>query len=154
MLSRIKSVLARTPISEPSWIEIARRELGVREVPGSRDNPRIIEYHRATRLMATEDEVPWCASFMNWVLEQAKMKRSFSAAARSFLGVGQVLRSYRRYAMVVFRRGGAAWQGHVGFAMAETRTHVQVLGGNQGDKVSLAWFPKSSVLGYRWPEPE
>jgi hypothetical protein len=26
-----------------------------------------------------------------------------------------------------------------------------VLGGNQGDKVSIAAFPLNRVLGYRWP---
>jgi hypothetical protein len=31
---------------------------------------------------------------------------------------------------------------------------VVVLGGNQGDEVSISHLPKSRVLGFRWPPQE
>jgi hypothetical protein len=34
--------------------------------------------------------------------------------------------------------------GHVGLYLGETATHVQMLGGNQGDAVSIATVPESS----------
>ena len=52
-------------------------------------------------------------------------------------------------AVVVFEREGG---GHVGFAVAQDqRGRLLVLGGNQGNKVSIAPFEKFRVLGYRWP---
>lgn len=49
----------------PEHLKIAMKELGVRELAGSKHNPRIIEYHKATSLKATQDEVSWCSSFVN-----------------------------------------------------------------------------------------
>ncbi|WP_404713632.1 hypothetical protein [Sphingomonas sp. MMS24-J13] len=31
------------------------------------------------------------------------------------------------------------------------RHHIEVLGGNQGDQVSNARFPRKQILGIRWP---
>lgn len=50
-----------------SFYEIAEKELGQKE-DFFGENPKIIEYHDATTLSANRDEVPWCASFVNWVL--------------------------------------------------------------------------------------
>jgi hypothetical protein len=50
--------------------DIATQELGVAEIYGDVHNKRILEYHQATRLKATTDEVAWCASFVNWCLWQ------------------------------------------------------------------------------------
>lgn len=137
---------------KPDWIKIAEKELGVHEVRGG-ENPRIIEYHSKTTLKATEDEVSWCAAFVNWVLDQCNMERSHSAAARSFLGCGEVLPGFKQYAIVVFKRGNSPWQGHVAFAIADHGDTIKVLGGNQSDSVCYAHYPKNKVLGYRWPVP-
>lgn len=74
----------------PTWMVIAERELasGVRERPGAEHNPRIVEYHSATLLRATTDEVPWCSSFANWCLLQVFETGTWSAAARSWLAWG------------------------------------------------------------------
>lgn len=47
---------------------VAKTQLGQKEISGSKDNPKIVEYHDATTLKATDDETPWCASFVNWCL--------------------------------------------------------------------------------------
>jgi uncharacterized protein YgiM (DUF1202 family) len=39
------------------WLEIAHNEIGVREVVGSGDNPRIVEFHQSTRLDAPAGDV-------------------------------------------------------------------------------------------------
>ena len=151
LLSQLKETVAPSPV--PVWIRVAQREIGVREIRGG-ETKRIIEYHKATSLKATEDEVAWCSSFANWVLKQCGMQRSHSAAARSWLGVHRRLPGYKKYAIVVFKRGNSSWQGHVGFAMDLKGGYVRCLGGNQSDSVSYANYPASSVLGYLWPEPE
>ena len=72
-----------------SWMDIARNELGQNEIAGSRDNPRIVDYHGSTSLNASDDETPWCASFVNWVMEQAGIEGTDSAAAMSWADWGQ-----------------------------------------------------------------
>jgi uncharacterized protein (TIGR02594 family) len=69
-------------------IEAALAELasGVAEVVGVEHNPRILEYHTATSLGASEDEVPWCAAFVNWCLLQAGAASSSSGAGTETAG--------------------------------------------------------------------
>ncbi len=150
--ARAKESLSPSPI--PSWIQVAKREIGVKEVPGSGDNPRIIEYHAATSLKSTEDSVAWCSSFMNWVMRECHMERSGSAAARSWLGYGTHLKGFKQYSIVVFRRGNSSWQGHVAFAIDDLGKTIRVLGANQSDQICYAVYSKADVLGYRWPRAE
>ncbi len=51
--------------------------------------------------------------------------------------------------VVVFERAGG---GHVGLVVGETAGgRLLVLGGNQGDAVSVAAFQRERVVAYRWP---
>lgn len=137
----------------PKWIELAQKEIGQREVRGG-ENPRIIEYHATTSYGAKEDEIPWCASFVNWCITKAGLKGTGSAAARSWEHWGQALDAPTPGAVVTF------WgdkpntpAAHVGFYMGPGNTPetISVLGGNQGDAVCSANFSKSRVIAYRWP---
>lgn len=138
-------------MSEP-WMEIAKGELGVAEVAGGEDNPRILEYHAVTSLHATADEVPWCASFASWCLEQVGIESPRRANARSFLDWGEALAGPRHGCIVVFSRGKNPAAGHVAFYDSRHGDYLRVLGGNQGDQVSYARFSEADVLGYRWPK--
>lgn len=51
--------------------QIARLEIGTKEMSGLAHEKRILEYHQATTLKAQADETPWCASFINWCLIMA-----------------------------------------------------------------------------------
>lgn len=137
-------------MSEPKWITIAKGEIGVKEKRGG-ENPRIIEYHKATSLKAGEDEIAWCSAFVNWVLKKSGYKGTNSAAARSWLKYGTVTKVFKANSIVVFKRGSSTWQGHVAFAIADKGTHIKVLGGNQSDQVCYALYPKAKILGYTWP---
>ena len=137
------------------WFEIAKREIGVKEVPGILDNPRIIEYHATTTLRATDDEVSWCSSFVNWCMEQAGYQGTKSAAAKSWLRWrgGQEIDQARSGCVIIFDRGTEPWQGHVGFYVGEHGTeHVYVLGGNQSNQVQISSYRKRKIVGYRWPK--
>lgn len=72
-----------------------------------------------------------------------------SAWARSYLNYGEKITKPKYGAVVVFSRGTSS--GHVAFYLDETKDSVLVLGGNQGNAVTKAWYPKSRLLGYRWP---
>jgi uncharacterized protein (TIGR02594 family) len=132
------------------WLDIAKKEIGVKESESGADNPRIIEYHQKTGLKAQDQEVPWCSSFVNWCIDKTGMKGTNSAAARSWLKWGASLPKYRHGCVVVLKRGTGS-QGHVGFAVDKKFGFVKVLGGNQSNAVNEKWYPAYKVLGYRWP---
>lgn len=148
---------------EPRWLQIAYEEMrrGVRELDGALHNPRILEYHASTTLKATTDEVSWCAAFTGWCLDEAEVKGTRSAAARSYLrwGVGVSPVHIPVGAVVVLKRGGGDQPGpevleapgHVGFFWCHsTPGHLVLLGGNQANEVGLATFPVHRILGVRW----
>jgi uncharacterized protein (TIGR02594 family) len=138
----------------PIWAEVAFRELlsGVREIPGSEHNPRILEYHRATELGASDDETPWCAAFVGWCLRMVFIQGSGRANARSYTAWGDACKAVPGAVTVLWRGKPDGWQGHVGFLVGQENGKVLLLGGNQGDAVSVRSYPSNRVLGYRWPE--
>lgn len=136
------------------WMEIAYHELGVAEVPGPGDNPRVVEYLQSTTLGAPDnenDETPWCSAFVNWCITQAGLQGTDSAWARSWLEWGREPESPDEWkgCICVLSRGTNS--GHVGFLVDWDDEQVKLLGGNQSDAVSEAWFPVERVLGYRVP---
>ena len=139
-------------MTEAPWYDEARKMLGVREGPGKSNNAAVIKlYAESGHAWVKEDSVAWCAAYVGAMLRRAMLKSSGSLAARSYLKWGERLDKPKLGCVVVFSRGNHAWQGHVGFYAGETRTHVKVLGGNQSNMVKIANYPKSRLLGYRWP---
>lgn len=134
------------------WLSIAQKELGISEIRGPAYNPRILEYHRETTLRATSDEVPWCSAFVCAILEWSGIPSTRSARARSYENWGIGLESPRTGCVVVLWRGSKdGTSGHVGFYVGETKDKIVLLGGNQGDKVSVQSYPKEQIIAYRWP---
>jgi uncharacterized protein (TIGR02594 family) len=153
--------LAAGPSGTP-WMSHALAENGVTEIVGETHNEKIVGYHATTSLAAKDDETPWCASFVNWVLKQAGVKGTGSAAAKSFITWGK--RSEPTYgAIVVVKKIGAKSDQstgspsgyHVGFLVKKTATHVRILGGNQGGgtKVKESGYPLKNytIEGIRMP---
>lgn len=142
---------------EPTWYRIALAEIGVQEETGPGDNPRIVEYLATTTLGGGQhDEVAWCSAFANWCLKRAGMMGTGKANARSWLSWGQRLEAPKLGCVVVFSRDSAGpLSGHVGFYVSSSvkhpTTHVRVLGGNQNNRVQIADYARSRLLGCRWP---
>jgi uncharacterized protein (TIGR02594 family) len=135
-------------------IDVARAELalGIAEVPGAADNPRIRLYHSTTEGGAAHDEVAWCSSFVNYCVEQAGFVGTDSKGARSWhdRDWGHKVTAAQDGDIVVFSRtgGGApAGSGHVGFFVSEDATGITVLGGNQSNSIRMQRYPKAGVLG-------
>ena len=130
------------------YMTIALAEVGQEEVAGAASNPRIVEYHQSTKLKATDDDVPWCAAFVNWVLMNAGLPFTKSAAALSFLDWGIKVKTPKYGDLVVFDYGHG--RGHVGFYVGERDGKISVLGGNQDDSVNVKQFTLSSYdIEYR-----
>lgn len=141
---------------EPLWLNIARKEIGVKEAPGPADNPVIVQYWKDAGIADVamgQDEVPWCAAFVGAMLVRGHVPGSEKANARSYEKWGRALASPCLGCVVVISRPPTAWQGHVGFYIATDKIarRVRLLGGNQGDAVSIADFSLDRVVAYRWP---
>lgn len=141
------------PHREPEWLERAREYVGLREIAGPRHEEQILRWWEAIKAPFRDDETPWCAGFVGGILEDCGMRSSRSAAARSYMSWGMDAGQPRQGAVVVFWRGKrSGWSGHVGFVVGVSDAgDPWVLGGNQGDAVSVRKFSKARVLGYRWP---
>jgi uncharacterized protein (TIGR02594 family) len=135
----------------PPWLKTAEGEVGIKEAPGKADNPRVLEYHAATSLGAKDDSVAWCSAFVNWCMKQNDIPRTNSASARSWLNWGVRLAAPRKGCVTVLKRGNNPVQGHVAFYVGDAAGGFRLLGGNQTDQVKVSTFPKSMLLGYRWP---
>lgn len=132
----------------------ATSETGVTEIKGGLHSSRILEYHAVTTLKAKEDEVAWCSSFVNWVVEQCGVIPTKSAAARSWLNWGKPIPAPVRGCIVVLDRRSAdnPNAAHVGFFASEHAGLIYLLGGNQDNTVKTAPYDKKRVLGYRVPD--
>lgn len=145
-------------IKSANWMKIAEKEIGQSELPGNTHNPRIIAYHATTTLRATNDETPWCSSFVNWVLSQAGIKGTNSAAAISWMNWGRAMASQSGAIVVIhnnkLQTSSLSYSGyHVAFLIKETATHYHLLGGNQRNRVKVSRYPKKSwaLTASRWP---
>lgn len=139
--------------AEPVWLVEARKYIGVREVKGPVHESRIVQWWKAIRMGGIkDDEVPWCAAYIGAMLENVGLMSARSGTAKAYLQWGSPLEYPLIGCVVVFDRLGGG--GHVGFVVGrDEHWRLMVLGGNQGDAVSIAPFELSRVLGYRWPAP-
>jgi len=148
MFRKVKKKLSK---NKPSWFELAEKEIGIKEAPGKKDNPRIIEYHMATALKATEDSISWCSAFVCFCMETSGIKSTRNAAARSWLQWGVKLDKPKLGCVVVLWRGSKTdWRGHVGFFIKQDKHNIYILGGNQADEVNISKYAKARLLEYRW----
>lgn len=144
-------------MENPNWYQLAKTQVGTKEVKGAGNSKKILEYHKATTLQATEDSVPWCSSFVCWVLEACGIRSTRSAAARSYSSYGESVSKAKIQIgdIVVFQRGNSSWQGHVGFFAGwanKDKTSVSVLGGNQSNSVNISSYPTYKLIAIRRPK--
>lgn len=139
--------------------DLAQRYLGVAEKPGEADHPLVRWWHSLCSIGESPDSIPWCSSFVNGICWELRRARSKSAAARSWLDVGvSVPREQATVGsdIVVLSRGSSPTAGHVGFfagwdtdVEGDHARQVRVLGGNQGNRVTIASYPADRILGIR-----
>ncbi len=133
------------------WLNVARRHLGVAETPGKDTTPAIRRWLIELGAWWADDETPWCGVFCASVMRECGMPVPKAwYRAKAWLLWGIPIDEPVEGCIVVFGREGG---GHVGFVVGrDHRGNLMVLGGNQGNRVSIAPFNPSRVLGYRWPE--
>lgn len=137
-------------VNEPLWLTIARNYVGVAETPGKETTPVIRRWLIQLGAWWTDDETPWCGTFVGAVMREAAVPiPKHYYRARAWLDWGTALTQPALGCIAVFERRGG---GHVGLVVGRNELdNLLVLGGNQGNRVCIASFSPDRVLGYRWP---
>ncbi|WP_019905724.1 TIGR02594 family protein [Methylobacterium sp. 77] len=137
---------------QPAWLTLAADEVGTVEGIGKANNPKVVRYFADAGFAGIKDDaVAWCAALVGAMLQRAGRKPSGSLAARSYESWGVGLKGPVLGCIATKKRGNSSWQGHVGFVVGANKDQVFLLGGNQGDKVSVAAFKRSEFTSFRWP---
>ncbi len=145
-----------TTALEPAWLRRARSLIGTREAPGAANSPTILGWAKklgakVLGMVYNADSVPWCGLFVAMCVAEdgiAPAPIAVRAKAWATWGANIAADHLAPGAVLVFERPGG---GHVGFYVGEDRTHYHVLGGNQGDRVSIMRLEKSRCVARRWP---
>lgn len=143
--------------------DLAQRYTGIRELSATgQDHPLVQWWFSCCGWsLDTPDETPWCSAFVNGIAWELRLPQSRSAAARSWLTVGKTVALADALIgndVVILKRGAGqagpeilTAPGHVGFFAGYTpgSPSFLLLGGNQGNAVSQAYFPVKDILGIR-----
>lgn len=133
-----------TFVTNVAWMKTALGEVGQAEVRGSKSNPRILEYFKATKFWGTDDsggKNAWCGSFVAWVLKTHGYEPVKSGyRAREWVNFGKKISAPVHGAIgIKTRRGG----GHVAFVVGKSHDgkYLYMLGGNQSNQVKVSKYP-------------
>lgn len=124
---------------------------GTTEVVGPKHNPVIMEWAKEAGLKQyTNDEIPWCGLFMAIVMKRAGREIVKDPLwALNWGNFGKQVSEAMLGDVLTFVRDGG---GHVGIYVGEDSTSYHVLGGNQGNAVSIVRIQKKRLQKIRRPE--
>lgn len=137
-------------MTDPLWLSFARQDIGLAETPGKATTPKIRQWLIELGAWWYDDETPWCGTAVAaWMNKAGCELPKHWYRARAWLDWGLRLTEPALGCVVVYERGGG---GHVGLVTGyDQNGRILTLGGNQGNRVSIAPFDQWRVLGYRWP---
>jgi uncharacterized protein (TIGR02594 family) len=98
---------------------------------------------------------PWCAAFVNAILNRNGYQTTGSNTASSFSSYGIKVRVASRGDIVLIRSRVSSSGRHVGifyeYKVINGVKHIGVLGGNQNNMVKVTYYPVRSVITIRRP---
>ena len=115
-------------------LEIARRQIGVKECPPSSNNVRYNTWYYGREVSGAA--YPWCMVFVQWVFDQAGVKlpvrtASCGALMRSAQSAGcWVTGDYRPGDVVIYDFPGGAATDHCGIVESVDGTYISAIEGN------------------------
>jgi uncharacterized protein (TIGR02594 family) len=137
---------------ELPWITAGMAVMGLHE---RRDKDRLSAWLRGGKYLGDPTALPWCGDFVETAIVNSLPGETFPGAvgenpffARNWTSFG-VATAPTYGAVAVFERGPNS--GHVGFFMGQNGGDFIVLGGNQGDSVSMVPIAKARLLTAQWP---
>lgn len=135
------------------WITEAKKFLGTKEVPGTKDNPTILRFWKEGKIswQADHDETAWCAVFHAAIYERIGIRSQRDSWSQGWKDWGEKLDSPIYGCTVIFRWDASS--GHIGWYVGRAKSgRMLILGGNQSNSVTITEFSDDKVLAYRWPK--
>lgn len=137
----------------PRHLLEAIKLFGTTEVAGAANNPVILQWAVECGLgkIYKQDSMPWCGLFVSICLQRASRHILYSwdnLRALKWAGWGFPANRAMLGDLLIFQREGG---GHVGFYVGEDAHAYHVLGGNQGDKVSIVRIAKQRCVAISRP---
>lgn len=133
------------------WMAVAASAIGLHE----RNNATALnDFLASDGYWAYEaDDIAWCGEFVDTCLRLSGHKTDLEnpLGARNWSKYGERCEPKFGAIMVFWRGSPEGWKGHVGFMAGADRTHFHILGGNQGNRVSVSRIARNRFLGARWP---
>ena len=133
----------------PKILVQAVKLIGTKEVVGKQHNPVIMDWAKELDLQKvyTADEIPWCGLFIAYCAHQAGVEVVDKPLwALSWANYGTKVTEPMLGDILTFKRDGG---GHVGLYVGEDKDCYHVLGGNQGNSVSVTRILKSRLYQAR-----
>jgi len=139
-------------MSDLPWMVEAKKVLGLHE---TRDRAVLAKWLKSDgKTLGDPSKLPWCGDFVDTAIELALPDEPRPGKlgenpywALNWLLFGKACNPAYG-AVVAFERPGG---GHVGFLVGQDEKRFYVLGGNQGDTVSVTPIDRGRARGYRWP---
>ncbi|TZG24116.1 TIGR02594 family protein [Sphingomonas montanisoli] len=138
------------PGTDPRWLIEARKDLGLKEIPGAQHAPRIINMLKLLRYPFSDDETPWCGTAMAaWMTQAGIAPPPQAYRAANWRDWGMPCTPQVGAVGVKSRVGG----NHVTMIVGITadRKFYKGLGANQSNGVNIADFPVDVIDSFRWP---
>jgi uncharacterized protein (TIGR02594 family) len=136
------------------WMAEADNLLGTKEILGARSNPLILDWASSLDLHYPGDDIPWCGLFVAHCIGSTLPEEILPPnplGARQWERFGDPTVPRLGAIMVFWRESRESGKGHVGLYTGEDEHAYRILGGNQNDKVCLAWVGRDRLTKARWP---
>jgi uncharacterized protein (TIGR02594 family) len=135
--------------TSPKLLVEAVKLLGTKEVVGKQHNPIILGWAKEVGLQKvyTADEIPWCGLAIAYACHKAGVEVVDKPLwALSWANYGTKVSEPMLGDILTFKRDGG---GHVGIYVGEDKDCYHVLGGNQGNAMSVSRIVKSRLYQAR-----
>lgn len=144
-----KTLSAIDALDVPTWVKTALKEVGVKEVLGSGNSVRVLQYHDFTTGDYDSDGIAWCGSFMAFVMAtNGYGTPTYPERAKSWLQFGQSHIPVVGAIAVKSRTGG----GHVCMVIGQDKEGgLWCVGGNQNDEVNIQRYNREVFIDFRVP---
>lgn len=133
----------------PPWMAEMHRRMGLHEV---RDKAKLIDFLKIGKFLGDPSSLPWCGDMVESCI--AKTLPSELLPSNPFFAQNWSKFGRDTGSPIVGAVGVIKWSassGHVGFVAGVDGTKVVLLGGNQSNAITLASFPRSKFIAFRWP---
>ncbi len=133
----------------PQILVQAVKMLGVKEIVGKKHNPVILGWAKELGLnkVYTADEIPWCGLAVGYAAHKAGLKVVDKPLwALNWAKFGTKVNEPMLGDVLTFKRNGG---GHVGIYIGEDKDCYHVLGGNQGNAMSITRILKTRLYQAR-----